>query len=210
MPRSTIAFLMLRSDYNVWSLTVIAPNNLIQYSHCQVVQLFQLISLLIKAFTTITTTYHHNHNYKNIEGRQHIFVCEDLTPLQYKLLKYMQKSCSDTFTSCYTQNGNIKAKLKTTEKWVTVTSPDLFKHGIDVDYKQIGCEPNSTAKMLPSVNSETKHSVQATTYTWTTNCQKQNAYVSVLISYVGMLFLFWIYGCWCSSAKCASHLNVDE
>ena len=25
---------------------------------------------------------------KNIEGRQHVFVCEDLTPLQYKLLKY--------------------------------------------------------------------------------------------------------------------------
>ena len=44
---------------------------------------------------------------KNIEGRQHVFVCEDLTPLRYKLLKYMQKSCSDTFTSCYTRNGNI-------------------------------------------------------------------------------------------------------
>ena len=24
---------------------------------------------------------------KNIEGRQHVFVCEDLTPLRYKLLK---------------------------------------------------------------------------------------------------------------------------
>ena len=58
---------------------------------------------------------------KNIEGRQHVFVCEDLTPLRYKLLKYMQKSCSDTLTSCYTRNGNIKAKLKTSEKWVTVT-----------------------------------------------------------------------------------------
>ena len=77
---------------------------------------------------------------KNIEGRQHVFVCEDLTPLRYKLLKYMQKSCSDTFTSCYTRNSNMKAKLKTSEKWVTVTSPDdLFKHGIDVDYKKMGC-----------------------------------------------------------------------
>ena len=77
---------------------------------------------------------------KNIEVRQHVFVCEDLTPLRYKLLKYMQKSCSDTFTSCYTRNGNIKAKVKTSEKWVAVTSPyDLFKHGIDVDYKQMGC-----------------------------------------------------------------------
>ena len=74
---------------------------------------------------------------KNIEGRQHVFVSEDLTPLWYKLLKYMQKSCSDTFTFCYTRNGNIKAKLKTTDKWVTVTSPeDLFKHEIDVDYYQ--------------------------------------------------------------------------
>ena len=77
---------------------------------------------------------------KNIEGREHVFGCEDLTPLRYKLLKYMQKSCSDKFTSCYTRNGNIKAKLKTSEKWVTVTSPDdLFKHGIDVNYKQMGC-----------------------------------------------------------------------
>jgi len=50
----------------------------------------------------------------------------------------MQKSCSDTFTSCYTRNGNIKAKLKTSQKWVTVTSPDiLFKHGINFDYKQM-------------------------------------------------------------------------
>ena len=77
---------------------------------------------------------------KSIEGRQPVFVCEDLTPLRYKLLKYMQKSCSDTFISCYTRNGNIKAKLKTTEKWGTVTSrDDTFKHGIYVDYIQMGC-----------------------------------------------------------------------
>ena len=31
-------------------------------------------------------------------------------------------------------------KIKTSEKWVTVISPDdLFKHGIDVDNKQMGC-----------------------------------------------------------------------
>jgi len=52
----------------------------------------------------------------------------------------MQKSCSDICTSCYTRNGNIKAKLRTSEKWVTVASPDdLFKDGIDVDYKQMSC-----------------------------------------------------------------------
>jgi len=55
-------------------------------------------------------------NLKDIEGRQHVFVCVNLAPLRYKLLKYMQKSCSDTLTSCYARNGNIKAKLKTTEK----------------------------------------------------------------------------------------------
>jgi len=63
----------------------------------------------------------------------------------------MQKFCPDTFTSCYTRNANIKAKLKTSEKWVTVTLPDdLFKHGIDIDYKQMGCgktTPNPTAKI---------------------------------------------------------------
>jgi len=76
----------------------------------------------------------------NIEGRQPVFICEDLTPLRYKLLKYMQKFCSDMFISCYTRNGNIKAKLKISEKWVTVTSPDdLSKRRIDVDHKQIGC-----------------------------------------------------------------------
>jgi len=88
------------------------------------------------------------------------FISEDLTTLRYKLLKYMQKSCSDTFTSCYTQNGNMKAELKTSEKWVTVTSPDdLFKHGIDFDYKQMDCGKilNSTTKIFPFVNSEIKH-----------------------------------------------------
>jgi len=34
----------------------------------------------------------------------------------------------------------MKAKLNTSEKWVAVASPDdLFKHGISVDYKQMGC-----------------------------------------------------------------------
>jgi len=47
----------------------------------------------------------------------------------------------DRIRICYTRNGNIKAKLKATEKWVTVTSPDdLFKYGIDDDFKQMGCD----------------------------------------------------------------------
>jgi len=113
---------------------------------------------------------------KNIDGRQHVFVCEDLTPLRNTLLRYMQKSCSDMFTSCYNRNGNIKAKLKTSEKWVTVTSPDdLFKHVIDVDYKQMETvakylTTNPTAKILPSVNSETKRPMQATIHIWMTIC----------------------------------------
>ena len=96
---------------------------------------------------------------KNIEGRQHVFVCENLTPLRYKLLKYMQKFCSDTFTSCYTRNGNIKAKFKTSEKWVTVNSPhDLFKQLMLIINRCAVAKyltTNSTAKILPSVNSET-------------------------------------------------------
>ena len=57
---------------------------------------------------------------------------------------------------------------------------------------------NSAAGILRSMN------------TWITNCQRQNAYVCVLSLYVGMLFLFWIYGFWRSSANWASHLNLDE
>jgi len=113
-----------------------------------------------------TSFFTNKRDLKNIDGRQHVFVCDDFTPLRYKLLKYMQKSCSDTFTACYTRNGNMKAKFKTSEKWVTVTSPDdLFKNGIDVDINRWAVEKylttNSTANILPSVNSETKRPMQA-------------------------------------------------
>jgi len=43
---------MLSSDYNVVRSTVIALNNFIQYSHCEVVQTFLLTPFLTKAFTT--------------------------------------------------------------------------------------------------------------------------------------------------------------
>ena len=45
-------------------------------------------------------------NLKHIEGRQHVFVSEDLTSLRYKLLNSLQKSCSDTFTSYYIRYRN--------------------------------------------------------------------------------------------------------
>jgi len=52
----------------------------------------------------------------------------------------MKTSCCDTFISCCTRNGNIKAQLKISKKWVTVTSPDnLIKHGIVVDDEQMSC-----------------------------------------------------------------------
>ena len=51
-------------------------------------------------------------NLKNFEGRQHVFASENLTPLRYKLLKYMQKSCYDIYISCYTRNGNIKRQAQ--------------------------------------------------------------------------------------------------
>jgi len=35
---------------------------------------------------------------------------------------------------------NKSNQIETSEKWVTVTSPDdLFKHGIGIDYKQMDC-----------------------------------------------------------------------
>ena len=82
----------------------------------------------------------------------------DPTPLRNELLKYTQKSCSDTLASCYTWNGDLKAELQTTEKWIAVTSPyDFFKHLIDIDYKQIWVVAKclasySTEKILASVN----------------------------------------------------------
>ena len=42
---------MLSSDYNLLCSTVIVLNNFIQYSHCQVVQLFRWTPLLTKALT---------------------------------------------------------------------------------------------------------------------------------------------------------------
>jgi len=77
----------------------------------------------------------------------------------------MQKSCSDTFTFCYTRNGNIKAKLKTSEKWVNVTSPDdFFMNGIDFDYKQMDCGKILNIYIYHKYVSEIKHSMQATNY----------------------------------------------
>jgi len=120
---------------------------------------------------------------KNIDVRQHVFVCEDLTPLRYKLLRYMQKSCYDTFTSCYTRNGNIKLSSKHLKNG----SPSLhLMISLNTELMLIinrwavakYLTTNPAAKILPSVNSETKRPMQATIRTWTTNWQKQNAYVS--------------------------------
>jgi len=43
---------MLSSDYNVSHSTLIALNNFIQHSHCHVVLLLRLTSLLLKSFAT--------------------------------------------------------------------------------------------------------------------------------------------------------------
>jgi len=59
---------------------------------------------------------------------------------------------------------------------------------------------NSTAKNSPSVNSEKKFNVSD--YLHLNNKLPEAKCIhKVLILYVGMLFLFWTYGCWCSSAK---------
>ena len=106
-----------------------------------------------------------------IEFKRRIFICEDLTPLRHKLLKYMQKSCSDTFSSCYTRNDNIKVKLKTSEKCVTVTSLHLMISSNTELILIINrwtvtkyLTSNSTTKILPSMNSEIKQAMQAATY----------------------------------------------
>jgi len=48
---------MLKSDYSVLSSTIIALNNFIRYSYCEVLQLFRLTSLLIKAFIKSITKH---------------------------------------------------------------------------------------------------------------------------------------------------------
>jgi len=95
---------------------------------------------------------------------------EDPTPLRYKLLKYMQNSCSDTFTSCYTRNGNIKAKLRHLKNGspslhLMISSNTNLMLLINRQAVAKYLATKSTEKILTSVNSEIKHSVQATTYT---------------------------------------------
>jgi len=48
---------MLTSDYNLLRWNVIALNNFIQYSHCQVVQPFLLTPFLSKALTAIVSKH---------------------------------------------------------------------------------------------------------------------------------------------------------
>ena len=50
-------FLLHSSDCSVLISKVIAPNNFTRYSDCQVIQLFRLTFLLIKAFTTLLTKH---------------------------------------------------------------------------------------------------------------------------------------------------------
>ena len=60
---------------------------------------------------------------KYIEGRQHVFVCEDLTPLRYKLLKYMQKSCSHTFNRI----THITFYTQSKRRLLTIVHYSLYK-----------------------------------------------------------------------------------
>ena len=101
MSSKLISNLMIYREYPTSSRTTKEKQEFMP-NHCQV-------CVIQKRNKFLTNT----RNLKNIEGRQHVFVCKDLTPLRHKLLKYMQKSCCDTFTTCYTRNGNMKAHLKT-------------------------------------------------------------------------------------------------
>ena len=79
-----------------------------------------------------------------------------MTPLRAKLLHYIKHHCEDKFVLCHTINGKIRFKKFTvkeglplddngkdpgTGKWMTVTSDELFKVGIDIDITKFNYEP---------------------------------------------------------------------
>jgi len=74
-----------------------------------------------------------------MDGRQHVFVYEDLTSLLHKLLEYMQKSCSDTFSFATLETAISKLSSRHLKNWSPSLHLIISKHGIDVDYKQMGC-----------------------------------------------------------------------
>jgi len=127
--------------------------------------------------------------------------CPRWPPLNPALATKIPCTCENpvlTHNSWYTRDGNIKAKLKTTKNgspslhlMISSNTALLIINRWAVSQHSTS---NPTAKIyLPWILKQ--NSMHATTYIWTANCQKQNAYVGVLILYVGM-FLFWIHGCW--------------
>jgi len=56
-PGGASAFILLSSNYKVLNMRIIALNNVIQYSHCHVVQLFRLTSFSLNTFITIMTEH---------------------------------------------------------------------------------------------------------------------------------------------------------
>ena len=68
------------------------------------------------------------------------FITENLTPFRSKLLWYVKKKCDGKFVKVHTRDGNIKAQLREAQekddKWYTIQTPDdLFKFGVDIDFK---------------------------------------------------------------------------
>ena len=84
-----------------------------------------------------------------------MFITEDLTPIQAKLLQYSKFDCDDklTHTNIHTINKNIRFKKSAVKielprddqgrdpgigNWMHISTPDdLFKAEVDIDFSQI-------------------------------------------------------------------------
>ena len=78
---------------------------------------------------------------KNSGKKLGIFVTEDLSPFRLKVLHYIKNWNNNEggkiFDRITTKNGNITCRVKSTEKWHTVSSTeDFFKAGIDMNEEE--------------------------------------------------------------------------
>ena len=85
-----------------------------------------------------------------------VYLTEDLTSLQAKMLKYVKEVAKNKFILFHTINGKIRMKRSAREagtitnnerdtgtgNWLTIDSPDdLFKYGMDIDFDKLNYTP---------------------------------------------------------------------
>ena len=94
---------------------------------------------------------------KSKANLKHQFITEDLTQLRSKLLIYLKETCKDEYVMIHTINGRIRMKKSMrasgeylgpdekdfgTGKWIYISSPDdLFRNGIELDFKKLNYKP---------------------------------------------------------------------